>query len=227
MTCVNRRGAATPANNTLPTRRLVNDTATLSLPCPAADSTYWDTWRGTPLVATAVGTRGQQEECAVALFVAPREFTALALLDAAESASAEWAQYVAERAAFMARPLSTLSYATSPLPQAATAALAPSGALDLTNTTRVAAHKAWPFAVSGVQVEGFGGLAGPGEQYLPDVQLPWEALPQRHHARTIDVDSFVIDRFPVTNARYEAFLARTKVSVLYVPLHFTRIMLTI
>jgi formylglycine-generating enzyme required for sulfatase activity len=55
------------------------------------------------------------------------------------------------------------------------------------------------FAVSGIEIEG-GDLAG------VDVQFPWEDAPRRHHRQKIDVAPFFIDRHPVTNREFQAFL---------------------
>ena len=55
------------------------------------------------------------------------------------------------------------------------------------------------FAVHGMVIEGY---AAEGV----DVQYPWEPNPRRHHHRRMRVEGFAIDRFPVTNAEYKAFL---------------------
>jgi formylglycine-generating enzyme required for sulfatase activity len=55
------------------------------------------------------------------------------------------------------------------------------------------------FAVSGVMIEG-GNDEGAGVQY------PWEPTPRRHHRRRMRIESFYIDRFPVTNADFKKFL---------------------
>ena len=39
---------------------------------------------------------------------------------------------------------------------------------------------------------------------------PWEDSPRRHHSRAIDIASFFIDEYPVTNQQFAAFLAATK-----------------
>ena len=48
-----------------------------------------------------------------------------------------------------------------------------------------------------------------------DVQYPWEEVPRRFHDHVMMVPSFYIDRYPVTNAQYKAFLDATH----YHPLH--------
>jgi gamma-glutamyl hercynylcysteine S-oxide synthase len=58
------------------------------------------------------------------------------------------------------------------------------------------------FAVQGVEIEGqtWEGL---------DVQYPWETSPRRSHRRRLSIEAFRIDRYPVTNAQYKAFLDAT------------------
>jgi iron(II)-dependent oxidoreductase len=55
------------------------------------------------------------------------------------------------------------------------------------------------FAVHGVEIEGqtWEGL---------DVQYPWEGSPRRAHRGRVRIGAFHIDRHPVTNAQYQAFL---------------------
>jgi formylglycine-generating enzyme required for sulfatase activity len=58
------------------------------------------------------------------------------------------------------------------------------------------------FAVQGIEIEGqtWEGV---------DVQYPWENSPRRNHRHRISIEAFCIDRYPVTNAQYEAFLDAT------------------
>src|ERR1019366_3364982 len=42
-----------------------------------------------------------------------------------------------------------------------------------------------------------------------DVQYPWEDAPRRHHRQRLDLKPFWIDCYPVTNARFKAFLDAT------------------
>jgi len=54
------------------------------------------------------------------------------------------------------------------------------------------------FKVAGVEIEG----SDPGV----DFQYPWEDFPRRHHERELEIQSFYIDKYPVTNAQYKRFL---------------------
>ena len=58
------------------------------------------------------------------------------------------------------------------------------------------------FRVSGIEIEGMNDVG-------VDVQYPWEDSPQRFHEHPIHVNSFYIDKFPVTNADFKKFLDAT------------------
>lgn len=55
------------------------------------------------------------------------------------------------------------------------------------------------FVVGGIEIEGqtWDGV---------DVQYPWESSPRRGHRRRMRLQPFFIDRYPVTNAQFKAFL---------------------
>jgi formylglycine-generating enzyme required for sulfatase activity len=55
------------------------------------------------------------------------------------------------------------------------------------------------FRVSGVEIEGMNDVG-------VDVQYPWEDSPRRFHEHVTHVNSFYIDKFPVTNAAFKEFL---------------------
>lgn len=55
------------------------------------------------------------------------------------------------------------------------------------------------FVVGGVEIEGQNWEGN-------DVQYPWESSARRNHRHRIDIPAFYIDRTPVTNAQFKAFL---------------------
>lgn len=55
------------------------------------------------------------------------------------------------------------------------------------------------FKVSGVEIEG-------NDKPGVDVQYPWEDVPHRHHDKTLDMKTFYIDKYPVTNAEFKKFV---------------------
>ena len=98
-------------------------------------------------------------------------------------------------------PLQSLSSHWQPLPQQLTA-IAPSA--PWAGTTPPAGMLAIPagdfdFVVGGVEIEGqtWAGL---------DVQMPWESSPRRGHRRRLALRRYFIDRTPVTNAEFKAFV---------------------
>lgn len=58
------------------------------------------------------------------------------------------------------------------------------------------------FKVSGIEIEGFNDIG-------VDVQYPWEDSPRRFHEHPMQVKSFYIDKYPVTNAEFKKFLDST------------------
>jgi formylglycine-generating enzyme required for sulfatase activity len=59
------------------------------------------------------------------------------------------------------------------------------------------------FRVSGIEIEG-------SNEIGVDVQYPWENSPRRHHLHELHLDSFWIDKYPVTNTEFKGFLDATQ-----------------
>jgi len=55
------------------------------------------------------------------------------------------------------------------------------------------------FRVTGVEIEGSNWVG-------MDVQYPWEDAPRRGHWKRMSISAFYIDKYPVTNAEFKAFL---------------------
>jgi iron(II)-dependent oxidoreductase len=101
-----------------------------------------------------------------------------------------------------ATPLSTYSHEWRVLPQqivpiqaTKAATTTPAGMVEIPETD-------FTFRVSGIEIEGFNDVG-------VDVQYPWEDSPRRFHEHTIHVNSFYIDKFPVTNADFKKFMDAT------------------
>lgn len=60
----------------------------------------------------------------------------------------------------------------------------------------------YDFDVRGIEIEG-------GNDPGVDVQYPWEDSPRRFHHHRVDIQSFYIDRTPVTNAEFKQFIDAT------------------
>lgn len=100
------------------------------------------------------------------------------------------------------RPLSAFSDEWKPLlqtvvtPEPAKAShMAPDGMI------RIAGGE-YTFRVQGIEIEG-------GNDIGVDVQYPWEDSPRRYHEHRINIRSFFIDKYPVTNRDFKAFLDAT------------------
>jgi formylglycine-generating enzyme required for sulfatase activity len=100
-------------------------------------------------------------------------------------------------------PLSTYSHEWTVLPQQ----IVPIQATKAATTTPAGMIKIpeadFTFRVSGIEIEGFNDVG-------VDVQYPWEDSPRRFHQHTIHVNSFYIDKFPVTNADFKKFIDATR-----------------
>jgi iron(II)-dependent oxidoreductase len=55
------------------------------------------------------------------------------------------------------------------------------------------------FKISGIEIEGLNDIG-------VDVQYPWEDSPRRFHEHPLQIKSFYIDKYPVTNAEFKKFL---------------------
>ena len=101
-----------------------------------------------------------------------------------------------------ARPLREYSSVWKPLPQrlveiapAKASTGAPEGMVRIPSAS-------YDFRVSGVEIEG-------SNDEGVDVQYPWENSPRRHHLHTIQINSFYIDKYPVTNRAFKTFLDKS------------------
>ena len=59
------------------------------------------------------------------------------------------------------------------------------------------------FQVAGIEIEG-------SNEIGVDVQYPWENSPRRNHRTTLNMKSFYIDRYSVTNAEFKKFMDAAK-----------------
>ena len=59
------------------------------------------------------------------------------------------------------------------------------------------------YRVGGIEIEGSNDIG-------VDVQYPWEDSPRRFHEHLVHINSFYIDKYPVTNAEFKKFLDATR-----------------
>jgi iron(II)-dependent oxidoreductase len=105
--------------------------------------------------------------------------------------------------AMTAEPLAKFDDRWKPLPQSMKPvaaskayALAPEGMVEIPAGQFL-------FKVGGTEIEGF-------DHAGVDVQYPWEVAATRFHQRRMDIKRFFIDRTPVTNRQFKAFLGSTR-----------------
>jgi formylglycine-generating enzyme required for sulfatase activity len=156
-------------------------------------SRYFDVWQGREVQPRVVDGQARFEA-----LLEPRGFGALLVLAAGEGSN-ELAPLLQRMAALAKAPLASFSKAWQPLAQqmvpiapTVPRAQAPEGMVEIPAA-------AFDFVVGGVEVEGqtWAGL---------DVQYPWEDVPRRQHRRRLQMPRYFIDRTPVTNAQFKAFV---------------------
>ncbi|HST43651.1 MAG TPA: formylglycine-generating enzyme family protein, partial [Luteimonas sp.] len=154
---------------------------------------YFDLWNGLPLDA-----RIEQGEAVVELPLEAHGFAALlAVLPGAALEGLD--AFLARMRGHAATPLQALSDTWTALPQALVAIADTRAAPEPPDGMVTVPAGQFVFAVGGVEIEGqrWDGV---------DVQYPWEPSARRGHRHRMAMRPFHIDRFPVTNADFRAFL---------------------
>jgi gamma-glutamyl hercynylcysteine S-oxide synthase len=156
---------------------------------------YYDLWHGEELKPTPAGTT-----VTLNFDIEAHGYGAILVTSKLQNPAIEALMKTSKQ--WSSTPLMALSDEWKPLPQ------------KLIPTAAAAHPKADPpkmikiptadflFRVNGIEIEGdnWAGL---------DVQYPWEDTPRRHHLHTLHIPSFWIDKYPVTNADFKAFLDAT------------------
>ena len=158
---------------------------------------YVDAWHGVPLEPDVSGGFAtlsfEMEGQGYGAVLAVDPGAAVPNLDA----------YLARMRTLTSRPLSAFSHEWRALPQRMADARASKPASSAPGgMVRIPAGR-FDFRVSGVEIEGFDweGL---------DVQYPWEPSARRSHDHVMQIASFYIDRYPVTNADFKRFMYSSK-----------------
>jgi formylglycine-generating enzyme required for sulfatase activity len=165
-----------------------------SLPSQAA-TTYFDLWNGTELTPSLIG-----EARVLSFPIAAKGFGALLALDGEIDESIT--NLMATMRQHTERPLGELSTEWTFLPQTFVESQPTPPAKETPEGMIRIPARSFDFVVSGIEIEG-GNLVG------VDVQYPWEEAPRRHHRAPIEIDSYFIDQYPVTNTDFEQFLRAT------------------
>lgn len=167
------------------------------LALPHRDGTrYLDVWNGSELTPAVRG-----RDAVLEFALEARGYAAVLAVQPGASAPmlSGLDAFLAQMAALAKTPLQSLSTTWRSLPQQLvpiprTMPLAdpPAGMVTIPGAE-------FEFVVGGIEIEGqtWDGV---------DVQYPWEASARRHHRRRLQLAPFHIDRTPVTNAQFKAFI---------------------
>ncbi len=155
---------------------------------------YFDLWHGVELTPETQGATAT-----LSFEMEPHGFGAvLAATDSVPSVR----KLLAEMSALAARPLSSYSHEWHFLPQqlvdippATPAETSPPGMVKIPEGD-------FEFRVSGIEIEG-------GNDIGVDVQMPGEDSPRREHLHKMHLKPLYIDRYPVTNSEFKAFVDAT------------------
>ena len=161
---------------------------------------YFDLWQGAELVPSFATNHGVLN--ANLSFEIERHGYGAVLALANDTPNADLKSLLGRMNHLSQKPLQSFSDQWKFLPQTQTPIKpARAGKTALPDMIRIPGA-AFEFVVSGIMVEGGDGIG-------VDVQYPWEDSPRRHHRHRLDLKPFWIDRYPVTNARFKAFVDAT------------------
>jgi gamma-glutamyl hercynylcysteine S-oxide synthase len=125
-----------------------------------------------------------------------------ALLATSSEPSSEIQTLMAKMKTMSEAPLAKFSHQWAFLPQQIVPIAStkpPAG--DSTDMVKIPGEE-YLFKVQGIEVEG-------SDDIGVDVQYPWENSPRRFHSRVMQINSFWIDKYPVTNDQFKKFLDAT------------------
>ena len=156
---------------------------------------YYDLWNGTALHPEKNG-----DEVSLSFSIEANGFGAIAERDS-HLYPGDFEIFIAQMNKWAKTPLNSIPDSWKPISQYLASiektkkpAAAPEGMI------AIPAISNYNFETNGVMIEG---------DELPDavgVQYPWESHPQRNHKKTMAINAFYIDRYPVTNKQFKQFM---------------------
>ena len=159
-----------------------------------AGAVYHDVWNGKPLTARIEG-----DQAIISIAMEKRGFGAVLAVHADTAIDAGALDAFLATMKKHKKPLQACSAVWESLPQKLVE-IAPTVKADRAPEGMLAIPAgAFTFEVSGIEVEGYT-MAG------MDFQYPWESTARRMHRHRMQIDAFYMDRYPVTNAQFKAFL---------------------
>ena len=151
---------------------------------------YYDLWNGKRIEPRVEGDRA-----ILSAEIAANGFGAFL----ADTTGADFSEFLATMRQLAAKPLSSFSAQWRAAPQELVP-IEPTRKYDAAPEGMIAIPAAsFDFRVRGLVLEGYANAG-------VDVQYPWEDVPRRAHRHRLDIAPFAIDRHPVTNAQFKAFL---------------------
>jgi iron(II)-dependent oxidoreductase len=158
-----------------------------------AGTVYFDVWNGVRLEPRIEGNKAR---CTLKLEA--HGFGAI-LAVTGGAPTQDLAAFLEQMSKLARTPLRSISAEWRSLPQQLVEIPPTRGAAEAPTGMVALPAAEFDFAVHGVEIEGatWDGL---------DVQYPWESSPRRAHRGRVRIGAFYIDRHPVTNALYKAFL---------------------
>lgn len=170
----------------------------LQLSVPALDGArYFDLYHGTELTAEL---RQQKYFAQLSFFIEAHGFGAV--LQVAGEPDSSVSRLLATMKALTSKSLASysherviLSQQIVDIPPTHAARETPKGMISIPAGD-------FRFRVEGIEIEG-------SNDSGVDVQYPWENSPRRMHDHLMHIDAFFIDKYPVTNQEYKAFLDAT------------------
>lgn len=157
---------------------------------------YYDVWNGVEL---SPGIEGH--ETVLSFGLETKGFAAVLAVEDGTGV-ADLAEFLEHMAVLTREPLHGLSNDWKALPQKIVPIAPTAPASDMPAGMVRVPEGEFDFRVSGIEIEG----------YLwrgVDFQYPWENSPRRTHQRRMRMRPFFIDRYPVTNAQFHAFVDGT------------------
>jgi gamma-glutamyl hercynylcysteine S-oxide synthase len=122
-----------------------------------------------------------------------------AILATAGEPDARAKELMAKMAQMTAKPLSSYSHEWTSLPQKLVEIAATTPARSAPEGMVRVEGGSFDFKVEGIEIEG-------SDDVGVDVQYPWENSARRFHEHPMQVKSFYIDKYPVTNAEFKKFV---------------------
>jgi gamma-glutamyl hercynylcysteine S-oxide synthase len=162
---------------------------------PMQSAHFYDLWHGVEIHGEAAGS-----DVGLSFEVEGDGFGAVLETDTALSPT--MIELLSKMRQSAAKPLSSYSSAWETLPQQMTTVAAAPARDPLPANMLLIPAADYVFRVTGIEIEG-------QNDDGVDVQYPWESSARRYHVQPMHVAQFRIDRYPVSNEEFKAFLTAT------------------